>query len=158
MLYGQSFDGAEARRLRAADRQGADRAPGKDVTIVSWSIGMSYALKAAEELAKEGIEAEVIDLRTLRPLDKATVLESLKKTNRGAGRPRPPLRHDRGCRRRARGGARATAAGAMAAEAAAAGHAGGAGRPRLRSGPAPWERKGAPARMWRMLRHRITGY
>src|SRR5438552_10157447 len=43
--------------------------PGDNVTIVAWSIGMSYALKAAEELAKEGIEAEVIDLRTLRPLD-----------------------------------------------------------------------------------------
>ena len=42
---------------------------GKDVTIVSWSMGMTYALKAAEELAKEGIEAEVIDLRTLRPMD-----------------------------------------------------------------------------------------
>ena len=43
--------------------------PGKDVTIVAWSIGMSYALKAAEELAEEGIDAEVIDLRTLRPMD-----------------------------------------------------------------------------------------
>src|ERR1043165_2510241 len=46
--------------------------PGNDVTIVSWSMGMSYALKAAEELAKEGIEAEVIDLRTIRPMDTAT--------------------------------------------------------------------------------------
>jgi len=55
---------------------------GKDVTIVSWSMGMTYALKAAEELAKEGIEAEVIDLRTLRPLDTDTVIESVKKTGR----------------------------------------------------------------------------
>jgi pyruvate dehydrogenase E1 component subunit beta len=55
---------------------------GKDVTLVSWSIGMNYALSAAEELAKEGIEAEVIDLRTLRPLDLATVIESVKKTGR----------------------------------------------------------------------------
>jgi pyruvate dehydrogenase E1 component beta subunit len=55
---------------------------GKDVTLVSWSIGMNYALAAAEELAKEGIEAEVIDLRTLRPLDTATVIESVKKTGR----------------------------------------------------------------------------
>jgi len=55
---------------------------GKDVTLVSWSIGMNYALAAAEELAKEGIEAEVIDLRTLRPLDVATVIESVKKTGR----------------------------------------------------------------------------
>ncbi|MBN9051808.1 MAG: pyruvate dehydrogenase complex E1 component subunit beta [Rhizobiales bacterium] len=56
--------------------------PGKDVTIVSWTIGMNYALKAAEELAKDGIDAEVIDLRTLRPLDTPTIIESVKKTGR----------------------------------------------------------------------------
>jgi pyruvate dehydrogenase E1 component beta subunit len=56
--------------------------PGTDVTLVSFSIGMTYALGAAEELAKEGIEAEVIDLRTLRPMDSATVIESVKKTGR----------------------------------------------------------------------------
>jgi pyruvate dehydrogenase E1 component beta subunit len=55
---------------------------GKDVTIVSYSIGVGVALEAAETLAGEGIDAEVIDLRTLRPLDTRTVLESLKKTNR----------------------------------------------------------------------------
>ena len=55
---------------------------GKDVTIVSYSIGVGLSLEAAETLAAEGIDAEVIDLRTLRPLDKATVLESLAKTNR----------------------------------------------------------------------------
>ncbi len=55
---------------------------GRDVTIVSWSMGMSYALKAAEELAAEGIEAEVIDLRTLRPMDTETIVESVKKTGR----------------------------------------------------------------------------
>jgi pyruvate dehydrogenase E1 component beta subunit len=55
---------------------------GKDLTIVSFGIGMTYALKAAEELAGMGIEAEVIDLRTLRPMDLATVVESVKKTNR----------------------------------------------------------------------------
>jgi pyruvate dehydrogenase E1 component beta subunit len=55
---------------------------GKDVTIISWSMGMTYALKAAEELAKEGIEAEVIDLRTLRPMDTETFIESVKKTGR----------------------------------------------------------------------------
>src|SRR5947208_4038928 len=55
---------------------------GKDVTLVSWSNGMTYALKAADELAKEGIEAEVIDLRTLRPLDTETIIESVKKTGR----------------------------------------------------------------------------
>jgi pyruvate dehydrogenase E1 component beta subunit len=56
--------------------------PGNHVTLVAWSIGMSYALKAAEELAKKHIQAEVIDLRTLRPMDTETVLNSVKKTNR----------------------------------------------------------------------------
>src|ERR1700716_3125880 len=55
---------------------------GGHVTIVSWSNGMSYALKAAEELAKEGIEAEVIDLRTLRPMDTDTLVASAKKSGR----------------------------------------------------------------------------
>jgi pyruvate dehydrogenase E1 component beta subunit len=56
--------------------------PGTDVTIVSFARGMHYALEAAEKLAGEGIDAEVIDLRTLRPLDIDTVIESVKKTNR----------------------------------------------------------------------------
>jgi len=55
---------------------------GNDVTIVAWSMGMSYALKAAEELAKDGIEAEVIDLRTLKPMDTDMIVESVKKTGR----------------------------------------------------------------------------
>ncbi len=55
---------------------------GKDVTIIAWSNGMTYALKAAEELAKEGIEAEVIDLRTLKPMDTETIIASVKKTGR----------------------------------------------------------------------------
>jgi len=55
---------------------------GKDVTIVSWSIGMTYALKAADELAAKGIEAEVIDLRTIRPMDTETILASVRKTHR----------------------------------------------------------------------------
>jgi pyruvate dehydrogenase E1 component beta subunit len=55
---------------------------GAHVTLVSWSNGMSYALKAAEELAKESIEAEVIDLRTLRPMDTDTIVASVKKTGR----------------------------------------------------------------------------
>ena len=55
---------------------------GKDVTLVSYSIGVGLALEAAETLAAEGIDAEVLDLRTLRPLDKAAVLTSLAKTNR----------------------------------------------------------------------------
>ena len=55
---------------------------GSDVTLVAWSIGMTFALKSAEELAKAGIEAEVIDLRTLKPMDIDTVVESVKKTAR----------------------------------------------------------------------------
>jgi pyruvate dehydrogenase E1 component beta subunit len=55
---------------------------GQHVTIIAWSNGMSYALKAAEELAKEGIEPEVIDLRTLRPMDTETIIASVKKTGR----------------------------------------------------------------------------
>ena len=56
--------------------------PGKDVTIVSWSRGMVYSLDAAKQLEADGIDAEVIDLRTLRPLDMDTVLASVRKTNR----------------------------------------------------------------------------
>ena len=56
--------------------------PGQHVTLIAWSNGMSYALKAAEELAKDGIEAEVIDLRTLRPLDTETFVASVQKTGR----------------------------------------------------------------------------
>ncbi len=55
---------------------------GNDVTIVAWSMGMSYAMKAADELLGEGIEAEVIDLRTLKPMDTETIVESVKKTGR----------------------------------------------------------------------------
>ena len=56
--------------------------PGKDATIVSWGIGMTYALKAAEELKGEGIDAEVIDLRTIRPMDVDAIVKSVKKTGR----------------------------------------------------------------------------
>ncbi|HXL13639.1 MAG TPA: pyruvate dehydrogenase complex E1 component subunit beta [Bradyrhizobium sp.] len=55
---------------------------GGHVTLISWSNGMTYALKAADELANEGIEAEVIDLRTLRPMDTDTIVASVKKTGR----------------------------------------------------------------------------
>ncbi len=55
---------------------------GNHVTIISWSMGMSYALKAADELAKEGIEAEIVDLRTIRPMDTETIVASVKKTGR----------------------------------------------------------------------------
>jgi len=55
---------------------------GRDLTIVAFSLVVKYALEAAEELAKEGIEVEVIDLRTIRPLDRETIIESVKKTSR----------------------------------------------------------------------------
>ena len=55
---------------------------GTDVTIVSFGIGMQYALEAADKLTEQGISAEVIDLRTLRPIDYDTVLASVQKTNR----------------------------------------------------------------------------
>jgi pyruvate dehydrogenase E1 component beta subunit len=55
---------------------------GNDVTIVAWSMGMSYALQAAEELARDGIDAEVIDLRTLKPMDVETIVASVQKTAR----------------------------------------------------------------------------
>jgi len=56
--------------------------PGRDVTIIAWSMGMTYALKAAEELAGQGIDAEVVDLRTLKPMDTETIVASVQKTGR----------------------------------------------------------------------------
>ena len=82
ILYGKSFPVPKLDDWLVPIGKARVARPGKDVTIVSWSMGMTYALAAAEELAKEGIEAEVIDLRTLRPMDTATIIESVKKTNR----------------------------------------------------------------------------
>ncbi len=81
LLYGQSFDVPEGDVVVPIGKARIMRT-GSHVTLVSYSIGVAVALEAAATLAKEGIEAEVIDLRTLRPLDTAAVLESLKKTNR----------------------------------------------------------------------------
>jgi pyruvate dehydrogenase E1 component beta subunit len=81
LLYGQSFDVPEGDHVVPIGKASVVRT-GKDVTLVSYSIGVGVCLAAAETLAAEGIDAEVIDLRTLRPLDTATVLASLKKTNR----------------------------------------------------------------------------
>jgi pyruvate dehydrogenase E1 component beta subunit len=81
LLYGQSFDVPEGDHVVPIGKARIMRA-GTDVTLVSYSIGVGVALAAAETLAAQGISAEVIDLRTLRPLDKATILASLKKTNR----------------------------------------------------------------------------
>jgi pyruvate dehydrogenase E1 component beta subunit len=82
LLYGQHFDVPEIEDYVLPIGKARVVREGKDVTLVSYSIGVGVALEAAEELAGEGIEAEVIDLRTLRPLDRAAVLESLRKTNR----------------------------------------------------------------------------
>ena len=82
ILYGHSFDVPKLDDFTIPFGKGRVARPGKDVTIVSFSIGMVYALKAAEELAKEGIEAEVIDLRTIRPMDTELIVESVKKTGR----------------------------------------------------------------------------
>ena len=82
LLYGQSFDVPEGDDVVVPIGKASIVRAGKDVTLVSYSIGVGVALAAAETLAAEGIEAEVVDLRTLRPLDTATVLASLKKTNR----------------------------------------------------------------------------
>jgi pyruvate dehydrogenase E1 component beta subunit len=82
ILYGHSFDVPKLDDYLVPIGKARVARAGADVTIVSWSIGMTYALKAADELAKLGIEAEVIDLRTLRPMDTETVLASVRKTNR----------------------------------------------------------------------------
>jgi pyruvate dehydrogenase E1 component beta subunit len=82
LLYGQHFDVPQLDDYVLPIGKARIVRPGKDVTIVSYSIGVGVALEAAQELMGQGINAEVIDLRTLRPLDKATVLESLKHTNR----------------------------------------------------------------------------
>jgi pyruvate dehydrogenase E1 component beta subunit len=81
LLYGRTFDVPEGDHIVPIGKARTMRA-GKDVTIVSYSIGVGIALEAAETLASEGIDCEVVDLRTLRPLDSEAVLASLKKTNR----------------------------------------------------------------------------
>jgi len=82
LLYGQSFDVPKLDDYVLPIGKARVAKTGKDVTLVSYTIGVGVCLEAAKHLAEEGIDAEVIDLRTLRPLDKGTVLASLKKTNR----------------------------------------------------------------------------
>ena len=82
ILYGRSFDVPVLDDFTIPFGKAKIWREGGDVTIVSFGIGMQYALAAAEDLAKEGISAEVIDLRTLRPMDLPTVIASVKKTNR----------------------------------------------------------------------------
>ena len=82
LLYGHSFKVPELDDWTVPFGKARIWREGTDVTLVSFGIGMKYALEAADRLAEDGISAEVIDLRTLRPMDTETVIESVKKTNR----------------------------------------------------------------------------
>ncbi|MEM8644249.1 MAG: pyruvate dehydrogenase complex E1 component subunit beta [Pseudomonadota bacterium] len=82
ILYGQSFPVPKMVDFVLPIGEARIARPGRDVTLVSYSRGLAYTIDAAERLSEEGIDAEVIDLRTLRPLDIETVLASVRKTNR----------------------------------------------------------------------------
>ena len=82
ILYGRSFEVPVAEDFTIPFGKASILRPGTDVTVISFGIGCSHAMAAAEELAKDGISAEVINLRTLRPIDYDTVLASVMKTNR----------------------------------------------------------------------------
>jgi pyruvate dehydrogenase E1 component beta subunit len=82
VLYGQSFEVPQGDDWIVPIGKAKTVRPGRDVTIATFSISVGRALEAAEALAQEGIEAEVIDLRSLRPLDAETVIASVKRTNR----------------------------------------------------------------------------
>jgi pyruvate dehydrogenase E1 component beta subunit len=82
MLYGQSFEVPDDEDFVLPIGKAEVLREGKDVTITAFSLMVGHALKAAEILKKEGIDAEVIDLRTIRPLDRDTIIDSVKKTHR----------------------------------------------------------------------------
>jgi pyruvate dehydrogenase E1 component beta subunit len=82
ILYGRSFDVPEIEDYTVPFGKARIWREGTDVTIVSFGIGMHYALEAADKLAADGISAEVLDLRTLRPMDTASIVKSVMKTNR----------------------------------------------------------------------------
>jgi pyruvate dehydrogenase E1 component beta subunit len=82
LIYGVSFDVPDDEDHIIPIGKASIVREGKDVTITAHSIMVGKALQAAEKLAQEGIDAEIIDLRTLRPLDTETIIESVKKTNR----------------------------------------------------------------------------
>jgi len=82
ILYGRSFEVPDVADFTVPIGKARIAREGSDVTIVSFGIGMTYALEAAERLAGDGISAEVLDLRTIRPMDTAAILASLRKTNR----------------------------------------------------------------------------
>lgn len=82
ILYGQSFDVPKLDDFVLPIGKARIHRAGKDATLVSFGIGMTYAIKAAAELEAQGIDVEIIDLRTIRPMDLPTVIESVKKTGR----------------------------------------------------------------------------
>lgn len=82
LLYGQSFDVPKLDDFTLPIGKARIARVGEDVTLVSFLMGMKYCYEAADKLAEEGISAEIIDLRSLRPLDIPTIIESVKKTNR----------------------------------------------------------------------------
>ncbi|WP_171228108.1 pyruvate dehydrogenase complex E1 component subunit beta [Ruegeria sp. HKCCA4008] len=82
ILYGRTFDMPQVDDLTVPLGKARIWREGSDVTIVSFGIGMQYALEAADRLAEEGISAEVIDLRTIRPMDTGAIINSVMKTNR----------------------------------------------------------------------------
>jgi pyruvate dehydrogenase E1 component beta subunit len=82
ILYGQSFEVPKMDDFVLPIGKARLHKAGKDVTMVSWGIGMTYAVKAVDELTKEGIDVELIDLRTIRPMDLPAIIESVKKTGR----------------------------------------------------------------------------
>jgi pyruvate dehydrogenase E1 component beta subunit len=82
ILYGQSFPVPKLDDYVVPIGRARIARAGSDVTLVAWSMGMTYALKAADALAKDGINAEVIDLRTIRPMDIGMIVDSVKKTAR----------------------------------------------------------------------------
>ena len=82
ILYGQSFDVPKMDDFLVPIGKARVHRTGQHITLVSFGIGMTYCVKAADELAKEGIEAEIIDLRTIRPMDTETVVRSVMKTGR----------------------------------------------------------------------------
>ncbi|MCO5733903.1 pyruvate dehydrogenase complex E1 component subunit beta [Rhizobium sp. SSA_523] len=82
ILYGQSFEVPKLDDFVLPIGKARIHRSGKDITLVSWGIGMTYAVKAVAELEKEGIDVELIDLRTIRPMDLPAIVESVKKTGR----------------------------------------------------------------------------
>ncbi len=82
ILYGQTFDVPVMDDFIVPIGKARIHREGKDVTFVTWSIGMTYAIKAAAELEKEGIDVEILDLRTIRPMDTDAIIRSVMKTGR----------------------------------------------------------------------------